>query len=449
MSPGVALIIVVLLLWGPTALWLVYRSTRSEREAPLFQGVEAERESTGAGAVNTLVIEGGYWVCRSCRSVNRPDSSRCYNCRADRDAGPAMQTAEQVRTRPGPMMAAGAQPTDPERTAAVAPKQSGPGRGALWGPLLAPSPAASSTPVARPSAPPTETRTSLSGPPELEVPVAGTPIVCAYLGTRDDPATRFDFPYAGNRCHAGVPRDAGPAVGARLRQVVSRFSGQGPLAIAVEQQASLCLTTAHVRCPRYLQYAPAAVAIPPAPVAPPRPQAQPEASAPSAPAGPGATSTAVRAGPGSRTDASSRRRPVASQRRGGDLAGPPMTLTYPPRPAATPDPAPARPAPATPRPRSAADRPAADPDDTASPPSRQTKKGAAAPEASTSTQASDAPAATPSAAAKMLPGTTPSTPDAATPRSRARRVAKASGSEPTAEPAPSPRKQPKRNGTRT
>ena len=52
---------------------------------------------------------------------------------------------------------------------------------------------------------------------------------CPYLGLRDDPATRYAFPSAGQRCHA------------RRR----------PAGVTLAKQEADCLTARHRSCPRY------------------------------------------------------------------------------------------------------------------------------------------------------------------------------------------------------
>lgn len=224
MNAGVALFLVVLVLWGPTALWLIYHSTRSAPEPSVFQGLEAERR---------------------------------------------------------------AHPTVAKTAAATRPAAAGQGAAArkgassaLWGVTPAPMPI--------PSAKQPQGLVAPGAPAELAGSAAAIPTVCAYLGTKDDPATRFDFPYAGNECHAGLRAGGGAALGDRLRQMVLRGKGQGSEAIGLDQQATLCLTAAHVRCPRYLQVmtTPAAAAFRPSPGEQPQPPAQPVAPFAPAPAQP-------------------------------------------------------------------------------------------------------------------------------------------------------------------
>lgn len=404
MSPEVALVFVVLCLWGPTALWLIYRSTRAKPDRPLFQGLQAERESTHKNAVDTLVVEGGYWVCGSCRSVNRPDSSRCYNCRAEAGAAPVAMAVDQVEaasaipasiaqtgsgpanetfasdtppSRWGPLRSASgphsssakdrerapddhAKPADstaavtsgPEAapaSAAAPPRQGLIGSTGLWG---APQEPARRHAGTRPT-----TEVGPVGPPHPDVRLADGLTVCPYLGTRDDPATRFDFPYAGNACHAGVATNSGPARAGRLLQTFQRMTHQGPQPIALDHQATICLAAAHVQCPRFLQVTPTPTTQtvgsgPDAPVPPSvttARRARPAASeAPSSAAVPPQSTAApakprhfpaakvapTPAAPGTATVGPSSEAPAASRRRGADASAPLTTLTYPPKPVA-------------------------------------------------------------------------------------------------------------------
>lgn len=91
MNSEIALVVIVVLLWGPTAAWLIYRSTRSQPESPSFKAADMDRQPAGLNVIASTLLEGGYWVCRSCRSVNRPDTVRCYNCRAESGATPIPQ----------------------------------------------------------------------------------------------------------------------------------------------------------------------------------------------------------------------------------------------------------------------------------------------------------------------------------------------------------------------
>ncbi len=537
MNPGLFLI-VVLLLWGPTAVWLIYRATRSQPEKPKFTGMDEGRDPTGETAVTTLVIEGGYWVCGTCRSVNRPDTSRCYNCRAAAGAGAAIEpherdvrpmvpvmaaevgtpTAEVAEPEPATVLhvAAAAEPIDaiahrnppappppprvdpmpglaprtgqarwgqtsapsPDAPAGAAPapdgqpvdavrgssagwdtgRQPGPAGGGVpsgtaGGPAGSPSGAGASLPPASwagatpgvtqgmtpgmtpgvlpgAAAGPAEVlaaassadsaesrppggRLSTSGwaafgsmPPSTTVvqqyagsrraqahPLAVAP-VCRYLASRDDATTRFDFPYAGNACHAGLRPSGG--VGGRLRQVVLRLTGRGPQPIGTEYQASMCLTTDHVRCPRYLEATPSA-----------RVGAAAEATPPAAARGPMPT-TAVAAAP--------------------VLAGAPVAAAGPPARLSTANPAPVTPvtpAPSWPRLPSAPHVPSSPP--------VSTGQAAPAPRAAPNPQPDPAPRAAPNPQAAPRTPRSAARPEPARPVAPAARTAATS---PTARRAP-------------
>ena len=74
--------------------------------------------------------------------------------------------------------------------------------------------------------------------------------VCPFLGLRDDPSTRYDFPESANRCHAASGRRAGSV--AFLPRIAAAISGtRRPQPIGVGHQASCCLTAAHETCARY------------------------------------------------------------------------------------------------------------------------------------------------------------------------------------------------------
>lgn len=67
MVPGV--VVVIVLLGGPTILWLLYQFI-----------VQPRSSRYGEGSSELL------WVCRDCRSVNEARHSRCYGCGLSRDA---------------------------------------------------------------------------------------------------------------------------------------------------------------------------------------------------------------------------------------------------------------------------------------------------------------------------------------------------------------------------
>jgi len=74
--------------------------------------------------------------------------------------------------------------------------------------------------------------------------------VCPFLGLRDDPTTRYDFPDALNRCHAISGRGA-KHVASRRRLVPGRAGTERSQPIEAGHQESLCLTAAHEHCARY------------------------------------------------------------------------------------------------------------------------------------------------------------------------------------------------------
>jgi hypothetical protein len=72
--------IILALLWGPTALWLIFRALRGQtggtresfvREPARLQTVQAPLEA---------VIRNEYWICKDCRSVNHLGAMQCYAC---------------------------------------------------------------------------------------------------------------------------------------------------------------------------------------------------------------------------------------------------------------------------------------------------------------------------------------------------------------------------------
>jgi hypothetical protein len=88
MAPEQALITVVALLWGPTAIWILYRLARGRSDTPRLDARKDDAASGSASpsnAVKLLVDDHGFWVCSVCRSFNRPEARRCYGCGTDRD----------------------------------------------------------------------------------------------------------------------------------------------------------------------------------------------------------------------------------------------------------------------------------------------------------------------------------------------------------------------------
>ncbi len=120
MSSELALVVIVALLWGPTALWLIIRFVRGPRESTRNVGmgdgtIEAPGPlvwpKPGVKELAELIVQDEYWVCEACRSINRPSSRRCYACRLKR--GAALPTTEAPA--PVPVM------TESEERRAVGP----------------------------------------------------------------------------------------------------------------------------------------------------------------------------------------------------------------------------------------------------------------------------------------------------------------------------------------
>jgi hypothetical protein len=169
----------------------------------------------------------GTWFCRRCRSLNRREANQCYSCRM---AKAGRQTPGRPAGSPGvPVMA--------ESIA----RSSGKAAGATV--ALATSKIATAAPMVAVLAP---AHVVFAGRPEASALVS----VCPFLGLRDDPSTRYDFPESANRCHAASRRSAGSV--AFFPRIVAAFSGtKRPQPIGVEHQATCCLTIAHETCARY------------------------------------------------------------------------------------------------------------------------------------------------------------------------------------------------------
>lgn len=234
MSPELGAVLLVTILYGPPALWLIYRAFRGPR-VRFHQPFNAVSEPIGDSRLPrdelvTPVASDRLWVCGVCGSLNRREAKRCCACRTGKGFAGERAPGE-LPVRPGvPSMAGG-----------IA-RSSGDAAGTTVAPASA-----------RIAPPPPEI---LVHAPELAWSVAppdaptGVP-VCPFLGFRNDPSTRFDFPDPANLCHAtserGVRSVAFPrrfargAAGARRSQP-----------IGVEHQEARCLTAAHEECARYL-----------------------------------------------------------------------------------------------------------------------------------------------------------------------------------------------------
>ncbi len=256
MSPErIALIVTVL--WGLTALWLAYRTVRGRR---VRHPVESFAERSN-----------GLWLCGTCLSLNRRDVNVCYNCRTANGFSGGQRPGELPLRRGVPVMAEGIRGAE---TPGELPLRRGvpvmaegirgaetPGelpfsRGVS---VIAESSGGSSVDgttvaIATPrNTPPA--REILVGAPErlMSAAAVGAPasvIVCPFLGFRDDPSTRYDFPDPANLCHATAGR--GTSSLASPQRLVTRVTGSGgPQLIAAQHQTSRCLTAEHQLCARF------------------------------------------------------------------------------------------------------------------------------------------------------------------------------------------------------
>ncbi len=273
MSPELGFVLFVALLWGPTALWLFFRTIRGLRASldEPFAGLSDPTRNPKFAVAEPGAPDGldGSWFCGSCSSLNRREADRCYRCRA-RKSVPDGPAPGDLPVGPGiPVMAAGVArssgdlpvgPGIPVMAAGVARSSGdlpvGPGI-----PVMAAGVARSSgevletavvpaTPGGAPLAsetpdPTTESVVSAASPSAL----AGAAI-CPFLGFRDDSSTRFDFPDTRNLCHATAGRGTS-SVSSRRPSVIGLPGTRKPQPIGVEHQESHCLTAEHEQCARY------------------------------------------------------------------------------------------------------------------------------------------------------------------------------------------------------
>ena len=290
MSPEAAAIILALL-WGPTALWLIFRAVRGPtggtRESFTREPARRRTEQLPLEAV----IRNEYWICKDCRSVNHLGAMQCYACGIKRpppepvapepaltgngwvavmDPTVARRTTEPVpvtrlqpttsarppdppvavpmpEPAPEPAMAAAGAAASRATKRSRAPKRPRtPAGGATAAELsvaahmTAAPPAAVAPAAIAPAAPE-------PAPPLAQLTPSITPPVCPYLGFKDDPATQCSYPDDRNVCHAAAAK-AGSSIPSPLRLV---RGGRRTLPISAEHQAMLCLTTEHRQCDRY------------------------------------------------------------------------------------------------------------------------------------------------------------------------------------------------------
>ncbi len=254
MNPEFGAVLVVALLWGPTALWLAYRALRGRQDGLVQSSTAVSEpmlsEQLAPDELGALVDSDGSWVCGTCRSLNRREVNRCYSCRTAKGIAGRQAPGQLPVSRGFPVMAEGIARSS--RRLSVS-------RGV---PVMADG-------IARSSGASTGTLVALAIPrnalqaPETLVPApghllstalleapAGVP-VCPFLGWRDDPSTRYDFPDRGNLCHATSERGATSV--ASPRPFLTGIAGtRRPQPIAVEYQRDRCLTAAHGQCARYV-----------------------------------------------------------------------------------------------------------------------------------------------------------------------------------------------------
>ena len=276
MSPELGITLVVALVWGPTALWLAYRRIRGHQGRQAVDPSVAVSEPVRAtqrtrDELEAQVESGGFWVCATCRSLNLRGAKRCYSCRSAKGI-PGQQAPGGLPVSRGyPVMADGI--TGRQRRGEMPVSRGYPvmaggiarAPGALQGnrgvPVMAPGLASSPGESARATAAvavasnPTpahenlvraslhDALTSLVEAPE------GVP-VCPFIGWRDDPSTRYDFPDPANHCHATSHQRTMAAASAR-RIPTGGGDRSRPQPIDPEHQKARCLTAAHGMCARY------------------------------------------------------------------------------------------------------------------------------------------------------------------------------------------------------
>ena len=260
MSSELGFVLFSALLWGPTALWLGYRALRGHRSrlsGSFDIASEPMRGPQPAPDEPEALVSQGFWVCGACRSLNRREANRCYSCKTAMDSSDEPAPSGQPVRRMVPVMAEGV----PVMAEGVPVMAEGVPVMAGGVPVMAEGVARSSGEAARTSAPPA---TPWAGHPVPVVPVRDpgavvtdapreTPAavsVCPFLGFKDDPSTRCDFPDPRNLCHAGSGR--GATLFASPRRLLAGKSGAvRPQEIGAAHQVSRCLTAAHQQCARY------------------------------------------------------------------------------------------------------------------------------------------------------------------------------------------------------
>ena len=216
MSPELGFALFLTLLWGPTALWLAYhavRGRRSRRSKSFRVASETVPNSLVAPGRPEVLVAQGFWVCGACHSLNRREAGRCYSCKAMMGStgqpAPAQQPARgmvAVMAEPEPAKAEMV-PVMAQAVPVIAASYAQP-RGSAAPTIPAPAALRSDAPVMAALADaPTPVMAALADDPAPVLTAAprATPVrppVCPFLGFRDDPSTRCDYPDPRNRCHA-------------------------------------------------------------------------------------------------------------------------------------------------------------------------------------------------------------------------------------------------------
>jgi len=341
------------------ALWLSRRALRRHRER--LSGSSSAASEPKRNAVSSPQVVAAYvgqdefWVCWSCRSLNRREAGKCYRCHTAMGSARPPAPASPPARRRVPVMAegiarspagAGATPMGLAATARVVtgkqamvaidvatpraiprysvPLSPAPQPKAV--PLSAPVAVSPAVPVAAPVAvspavpvaapvpvapvvPREAVPVAVAAPVASPVPVAATPVaspvpvaatpvaspapvtpaapavapvsvappvpmaaapvaspvpvaspaprqavesvsVCPFLGFRDDPSTRYEFPDAANLCHAASERGSAPPASSR-RFGIGKASTVRSQPIDLEHQKTRCLSAMHEQCSRY------------------------------------------------------------------------------------------------------------------------------------------------------------------------------------------------------
>lgn len=233
MSPELGFALFVTLLYGPMALWLGYRALRQHRgrlPEPFNAESKPMRSSQLApDELEAMVGSAGFWVCGTCRSLNRGEANGCYSCRTAKGSARRQAPGELPVSRGVPVMADGIARSSGEAAgttvALAAPRNTPP---ALEIPVRVPEPVLPAAPLEAPA----------------DMPV------CPFLGFRVDPSTHYDFPDPGNLCHATSERGA-TSVASPRRFVTGMAGSRRSQPIGVEHQKSRCLTAVYEQCARY------------------------------------------------------------------------------------------------------------------------------------------------------------------------------------------------------